>query len=75
VTFLSDRVCGICGFAHSTAYTTSVENAMGIVVPERAQMIRAILLEVNACTRICSTSACLSLYRLRLRLYAVLPRA
>ena len=32
VTFLSDRVCGICGFAHSTAYTTSVENAMGIVV-------------------------------------------
>ena len=23
VTFLSDRVCGICGFAHSTAYTTS----------------------------------------------------
>ena len=45
VTFLSDRVCGICGFAHSTAYTTSVENAMGIVVPERAQMIRAILLE------------------------------
>ncbi len=47
VTFLSDRVCGICGFAHSTAYTTSVENAMGIVVPERAQMIRAILLEVE----------------------------
>jgi formate hydrogenlyase subunit 5 len=47
VTFLSDRVCGICGFAHSTAYTTSVENGMGIVVPERAQMIRAILLEVE----------------------------
>ncbi len=47
VTFLSDRVCGICGFAHSTAYTTSVENAMGIQAPERAQMIRAILLEVE----------------------------
>lgn len=47
VTFLSDRVCGICGFAHSTAYTTSVENALGIQVPERAQMIRAILLEVE----------------------------
>ena len=47
VTFLSDRVCGICGFAHSTAYTTSVENAMGIQVPERAQTIRAILLEVE----------------------------
>jgi formate hydrogenlyase subunit 5 len=47
VTFLSDRVCGICGFAHSTAYTTSVENAMGIQVPERAQAIRSILLEVE----------------------------
>lgn len=47
VTFLSDRVCGICGFTHSVAYTTSVENAMGIVVPERAQMIRSILLEVE----------------------------
>lgn len=29
VTFLSDRVCGICGFAHSTAYTTSVEKRDG----------------------------------------------
>ena len=47
VTFLSDRVCGICGFTHSVAYTSSVENAMGILVPERAQMIRSILLEVE----------------------------
>ncbi len=47
VTFLSDRVCGICGFTHSVAYTSSVENAMGIAVPERAQMIRSILLEVE----------------------------
>jgi formate hydrogenlyase subunit 5 len=47
VTFLSDRVCGICGFTHSVAYTSSVENAMGIQVPERAQMIRSVLLEVE----------------------------
>ncbi|HHQ4660139.1 TPA: NADH-quinone oxidoreductase subunit C [Aeromonas veronii] len=47
VAFLTDRVCGICGFTHSVAYTTSVENAMGIVVPERAKMIRAVLLEVE----------------------------
>ncbi|UMX70365.1 nickel-dependent hydrogenase large subunit [Klebsiella pneumoniae] len=53
VTFLSDRVCGICGFAHSTAYTTSVENAMGIVVPERAQMIAPFCWRWNACTRTC----------------------
>ncbi len=30
VTFLSDRVCGICGFAHSVAYTNSVENDWGL---------------------------------------------
>lgn len=76
VTFLSDRVCGICGFAHSTAYTTSVENAMGIQVPERAQMIRAILLEVERLhSHLLNLGFGLSLYRLRLRLYAVLPRA
>ncbi|HEY0208247.1 hydrogenase large subunit [Acerihabitans sp.] len=47
VTFLSDRVCGICGFTHSVAYTNSVENALGIVVPPRAHAIRSILLEVE----------------------------
>ena len=47
VTFLADRVCGICGFTHSVAYATSVENALGIVVPPRAQAIRSIFLEVE----------------------------
>lgn len=47
VTFLSDRVCGICGFTHSVAYSTSVENALGIVVPPRAQAIRSVFLEVE----------------------------
>lgn len=47
VTFLADRVCGICGFTHSVAYANSVENALGLVVPQRAQWIRAILLEVE----------------------------
>lgn len=47
VTFLSDRVCGICGFTHSVAYTNSVENALGIIVPPRAHAIRSILLEVE----------------------------
>ncbi|QTF09101.1 hydrogenase large subunit [Brenneria izadpanahii] len=47
VTFLSDRVCGICGFTHSVAYSTSIENALGIVVPPRAHAIRSILLEVE----------------------------
>jgi Ni,Fe-hydrogenase III large subunit/Ni,Fe-hydrogenase III component G len=47
VTFLTDRICGICGYAHSVAYSTSVERALGINVPERAQYIRTILLEVE----------------------------
>ncbi|WP_392563104.1 hydrogenase large subunit [Orbus sturtevantii] len=47
VTFLADRVCGICGYAHSVAYANSVENALGIEVPMRGQMIRSVLLEVE----------------------------
>ena len=47
VTFLADRICGICGNAHSVAYAEAVENAQGIEMPLRAQYIRAILLEVE----------------------------
>jgi Ni,Fe-hydrogenase III large subunit/Ni,Fe-hydrogenase III component G len=47
VTFLADRICGICGYAHNVAYSTSVERALGIEVPPRAQYIRTILLEVE----------------------------
>jgi Ni,Fe-hydrogenase III large subunit len=47
VTFLADRVCGICGYAHSVAYASSIEHALGIVVPERAHAIRSILLETE----------------------------
>ncbi len=47
VTFLADRICGICGNAHSVAYAEAVEHAQGIEVPLRAQYIRAILLEVE----------------------------
>ncbi len=45
--FIGPHVCGICGFAHSVAYTNSVENALGIEVPQRAHTIRSILLEVE----------------------------
>src|SRR5574338_1194513 len=47
VTFLADRICGICGYAHNVAYTTSIERALEIKVPDRAQYIRTILLEVE----------------------------
>ncbi|WP_281221860.1 NADH-quinone oxidoreductase subunit C [Photobacterium sanguinicancri] len=47
VAFLTDRVCGICGFTHSVGYSNSVENALDIPVPARAKMIRTVLLEVE----------------------------
>jgi len=47
VTFLADRICGICGYAHNVAYSNSIERALGIQVPERAHYIRTILLEVE----------------------------
>ena len=37
IPFFAERICGICGFAHSIAYTESVERAQGIEVPLRAQ--------------------------------------
>ncbi len=47
VTFLADRICGICGCAHSVSLCRAVERAQGIHVPPRAQYIRAIMLEVE----------------------------
>jgi len=47
VPFLADRICGICGYAHNVAYANSIERALGIEVPARADYIRTILLEVE----------------------------
>lgn len=45
--FLAERICGICGFAHSIAYTMAVEKSIGLEIPERAKYIRTIFLEVE----------------------------
>lgn len=47
VNFLAERICGICGFEHSTCYALAVEKAAKLDVPERAQFIRSIVLEVE----------------------------
>jgi Ni,Fe-hydrogenase III large subunit len=47
VNFLTDRICGICGFAHSFAYSSAVERALGIDIPQRAQFIRSVAGEVE----------------------------
>jgi ech hydrogenase subunit E len=48
--FLSERVCGICSFHHSTTYSQALEAMTGIEVPERARLIRTIMLEVQRIT-------------------------
>lgn len=48
--FLSERVCGICSFHHSTTYAQAMEAMTGIEVPERARLIRTIMLEVQRVT-------------------------
>lgn len=45
--FIAERICGICGFTHSTAYVQAVEAAAGVEVPERARYIRTIMLEIE----------------------------
>lgn len=44
---LAERICGICGCVHSTSYCQVVEEAAGIAVPLRAQVIRTVALEME----------------------------
>jgi ech hydrogenase subunit E len=48
--FLSERVCGICSFHHSTTYAQAMEAMTGTQAPERARLIRTIMLEVQRVT-------------------------
>jgi Ni,Fe-hydrogenase III large subunit/Ni,Fe-hydrogenase III component G len=47
IPFVAERICGICGFVHSTSYCQAVEEAAGIKVPARARFIRTIVLELE----------------------------
>lgn len=47
IPFIAERICGICGFVHSTAYCQAVELAVGLEVPRRAEYIRTIMLELE----------------------------
>lgn len=47
IPFLAERICGICGCVHSVAYCQAVESAVGIRVPERAEYIRTVMLELE----------------------------
>lgn len=47
VPFIAERICGICGFIHSSCYCQTVEEAAGIEIPLRAKFIRSICLELE----------------------------
>ncbi|UCG37726.1 MAG: NADH-quinone oxidoreductase subunit C [bacterium] len=47
IPFIAERICGICGFIHSTCYCQAVEKAVELDVPRRAECIRSLMLELE----------------------------
>lgn len=47
VTFLVERICGICSTSHPVAYVQAVEDMAGVTIPERAAYIRTIIAEME----------------------------
>jgi len=47
VTFLVERICGICSTSHPFAYTNAIDDLLGVEVPERALYIRTIIGELE----------------------------
>lgn len=45
--YVAERICGICGYMHGFGYCQTVEQVMGIEVPERAQYLRTIWAELS----------------------------
>jgi len=45
--YLVERVCGICSQAHTICYSQTVEELLGIEIPDRARFIRTILAELE----------------------------
>jgi ech hydrogenase subunit E len=46
-TYVAERICGICGYMHGFGYCQTVEEVMGIEVPERAIYLRTIWAELS----------------------------
>jgi len=47
MTYIMERVCGICSFGHSWGYCSAVEGLMDIEVPQRAEYLRTIFMELS----------------------------
>lgn len=47
IPFIAERICGICGTVHATAYSQAVEMAANIKISKRAEYIRTLMLEIE----------------------------
>ena len=47
--YVAERICGICSFMHGMGYCMTIEDIMGIEIPERAVFLRTLWAE---CSRI-----------------------
>jgi Ni,Fe-hydrogenase III large subunit/Ni,Fe-hydrogenase III component G len=47
IPYIAERICGICGSVHATAFSQCVESAAGIRIPRRAEYIRTLMLEIE----------------------------
>ena len=47
IPMLAERICGICGCVHATAYAQAVEQAAAVKPTPRAEFIRTIMLELE----------------------------
>ncbi len=45
--YLAERICGICSGIHSMTYCQVVENLLELEIPERARLIRMVVLELE----------------------------
>jgi ech hydrogenase subunit E len=47
MTYVAERICGICSFIHGQGYCQAVEDLMNIAVPQRAKFLRVIWGEMS----------------------------
>ncbi|MBQ1547099.1 MAG: nickel-dependent hydrogenase large subunit [Lachnospiraceae bacterium] len=47
MTYIAERVCGICSFQHGMGYCEAVERVFGVEVPNRAKYLRTIWAELG----------------------------
>ncbi|OHB56063.1 MAG: NADH dehydrogenase [Planctomycetes bacterium GWF2_50_10] len=47
VTYLAERVCGICSFIHSLTFCQGIEELMNVTVPDRAKFLRVMWSEMH----------------------------